>query len=263
MKPPCDLREYREARFHLLDIPVDPLTDRQITQILCGSVEQRRRVFLANMNLHALYCATRSDGMRALLQGPDTLVQIDGMPIVWLGRWKGARIHASSRLTHIDLVPPLLRLCAERGWRVAFLGGRPGDENGNAQALAELAPGLALRVLHGHMDPAHEARVLLELDAFAPQLLLVGMGMPRQEEWIYAAREKLRANLIMPVGGFMDYFAQRASLPPRFLGPLGLEWAWRLAGNPRRLAFRYCVEPLALLGSALFWRRKKRMRPEI
>jgi len=75
------------------------------------------------------------------------------------------------------------------------------------------------------------------------------MGMPRQEEWIAANSHRLSANLIMPVGGLMDYLTGRTSTPPRMLGRLGLEWAWRLASEPRRLAFRYLVEPCLLLAA--------------
>src|SRR5690606_21110319 len=77
-------------------------------------------------------------------------------------------------------------------------------------------------------------------------ILIVGMGMPRQEIWVYENRSSLSATVILTAGACMDYIAGAVPVPPRWLGPIGLEWAYRLATNPRRLATRYLLEPWAL-----------------
>lgn len=241
------LKAFRHKRFYLMGLPVDPLSADEIAQLITQAVRLKKRVTLANVNLHSLYCATQSAAMRGLLTQPDTLCHIDGMPIVWLGWRQGVAVHRQCRLTHIDLVPPLLALCAAQGFRVAFVGGKAGHEAQNAAALTAMAPGLRLLCLHGYLDGPGEIRACEDITRFAPHLLLVGMGMPRQEEWIAANRGRLAANVIMPVGGLLDYLTGRTSTPPRVLGRLGLEWVWRLAFEPRRLAYRYLVEPCLML----------------
>ena len=252
------LKPWRSRRYHLMGVPVDPLRQEEIERLFCESVKQQRRVILANVNLHALYCADQSAGMRTLLAGSETIVQIDGMPIVWLGRTKGADVGADCRLTHIDLLPPLLRLCAAHGWHVAFVGGAPAKEGEKAEALCRIATGLQVLCIPGYKNEGAEAEIIASLNKFQPQLLLIGMGMPRQEAWIATNANKLNATFIMPVGGFIDYFTGRTSKPPRLLGRFGLEWAWRLAQEPKRLAFRYLVEPILLIKA--FMRRGHSIR---
>jgi N-acetylglucosaminyldiphosphoundecaprenol N-acetyl-beta-D-mannosaminyltransferase len=73
------------------------------------------------------------------------------------------------------------------------------------------------------------------------------MGMPRQERWILENRDDIDANVIFPSGATLDYIAGAKPMAPRWMGALGLEWAFRLATEPRRLAVRYLVEPWGLL----------------
>jgi N-acetylglucosaminyldiphosphoundecaprenol N-acetyl-beta-D-mannosaminyltransferase len=76
---------------------------------------------------------------------------------------------------------------------------------------------------------------------------MVGMGMPRQELWIEANLDAIQAKIILATGAVLDYVAGVIPTPPRWSGPLGLEWAFRLAAEPRRLASRYLIEPWTLL----------------
>ncbi len=108
---------------------------------------------------------------------------------------------------------------------------------------------------HGHFDSAPEgpqnAAVLDSIRAFEPDVLFVGMGMPRQEAWILQNRAALGRCVIFPVGAAFDYEAGAIPTPPRWTGRLGIEWMFRLAAEPRRLCRRYLLEPWSLLGPAL------------
>jgi N-acetylglucosaminyldiphosphoundecaprenol N-acetyl-beta-D-mannosaminyltransferase len=77
------------------------------------------------------------------------------------------------------------------------------------------------------------------------------MGMPRQERWIEANLDAIQANVILATGAVLDYVARVIPTPPRWSGPLGLEWAFRLAAEPRRLASRYLIEPWTLVPTIL------------
>jgi len=98
---------------------------------------------------------------------------------------------------------------------------------------------------------------------FKPNVLFVGMGMPRQELWIADNVEALPQAVILPVGAAFDYEAGVQKAAPRWMGRLGVEWLFRLFADPKRLFARYCVEPWFLIGPALgdvreAMRRKKR-----
>ena len=251
---PLDLSIFRRHRFSLLGVPVDPLEADEILAAVTGAVESGTAITLCHINLHGLYCAQHSAAMAGLLQDPQSLVHVDGMPIVWLGRLKGLRLAAAVRNTHLDLLPTIIRHCAARGWPIGFIGSSPAFLDDNRRALEALAPGGTFAVEHGFLSGDAEAEashVIGAMNDAGCRFVLVGMGMPVQETWIAAHRHRLSAPVVMPVGGFIDYIAGRTPQPPRVLGRLGLEGIYRLVRNPRRLAFRYGVEPLLLLGIAL------------
>ena len=243
-----------DRRVWLAGLPLDLLGEADILRLFGSAVAADDRVVLANLNLHGLYAALTTPEMSALLKAPDSLVHIDGMPIVWMARLSGAKLPERARNAHIDLIPKMLANCAAAGWRVAIVGSDAEGARENEDALARLAPGLQIKAFDGYFDMndsrpgSRQSEIIAAIRAFRPALLLVGMGMPRQERWIAAVRDQLDVPVIMPVGGFADYFAGRTRTAPRFLGPLGLEWLYRLFHDPRRLAFRYLVEPILLLG---------------
>lgn len=205
---------------------------------------------IGNHNLHSISLYHRDGAMRSFCDSA-RYVFIDGMPIVFLGRMLGLPLRSAHRLTAVDWLPPLLKRAAGQGWRVFFLGARPGVAGRAADRLRSDVPGLQLEVHHGYFDqregsPGNEG-VLTRLGEYRPHLLIVGLGMPRQEDWIRRNRDRITVPVILNQGGFLDYFAGATRTPPRWLGPLGLEWLGRLACDPRRLAARYLVEPWSLL----------------
>jgi N-acetylglucosaminyldiphosphoundecaprenol N-acetyl-beta-D-mannosaminyltransferase len=92
---------------------------------------------------------------------------------------------------------------------------------------------------------------MAQINAYAPHVLFVGMGMPRQEIWILDNQTSLNANAILPAGALMDYMAGEIPTPPRWLASLYLEWLYRLISEPARLWRRYLVEPWFVLGQVL------------
>ena len=115
--------------------------------------------------------------------------------------------------------------------------------------------GLQLSTAHGYFEAksgsvAHR-RKLDSINNFQPNILFVGMGSPRQERWIIDNLEHLEANVVIAVGGCMDLFAGEIPNAPRWMGPLLLEWLFRLLSEPRRLWKRYLVEPWFLLAWVL------------
>jgi len=96
--------------------------------------------------------------------------------------------------------------------------------------------------------------------AFRPDLLMVGMGMPRQEAWVAAHVDALEVPAVLTCGACMDYVAGVVATPPRWAGRVGLEWGFRLIAEPRRLGYRYLVEPwsVARLFASEWWTRNRR-----
>lgn len=90
---------------------------------------------------------------------------------------------------------------------------------------------------------AENQKMLELINAYQPNVLMVGMGMPRQEHWILDNLESIHANTILTCGACIDYIAGVIPTPPRWMGRFGLEWLSRLLSEPKRLWRRYLLEP--------------------
>ncbi len=182
-----------------------------------------------------------------------TLSLADGKPLVWFSRLLGTPL--PERVSGSDLVWPLMDLAAKRRWRVYLLGGAPGVADAAAQRLER-----ALRVSIVGVDspmipldgPPAEADAAVERVAAAkPDLVLVALGAPKQERWIHRALPLIRPAVAFAVGASLDFVAGRIRRAPPWMSRAGLEWLFRLAKEPRRLAYRYLVKDPQFLGVLL------------
>jgi len=226
-------------------------------------------MIMGNLNLHGMTLMYGSPGMRRLLSASETLVMIDGMPIVWIGRILGARVGRSHRMTSLDYFDDMFRIGASEGWRFDYLGSTPEVVQRGMDTLRKRVPGLDIEGRDGYFDVddsspgSRQSEILSWLKSRNSDVLIVGMGMPRQEEWIDTVSDKLDCRVLIPVGAYLEYQVGSLALPPRWLGQIGLEWLFRLMTAPRRLAYRYLIEPFYLVLLLIFrvhpqkefWRR--------
>lgn len=240
-------------RVRLLGGEVDVVTPAEMLAFVDRRIAAGQRTIVANHNLHSLYLLGRSPPMRAFFAMAD-LIEADSTPLVLWGRLLGQPIARRHRSTYLDWREDFWPLAAARGWKVFYLGGEPGVAERGAAAIRARWPGVEIAVRHGRFDMgpggAENASVLAEIGAARPDVLFVGMGMPRQEAWIAANHAALPPCAVFSVGAAFDYEAGALPTPPRWLGRAGLEWLYRLASEPRRLASRYLLEPWSLIGPA-------------
>lgn len=237
-----------ETRIRLLGVEMDAVTRAQVMAFTAARVAEGRRGLVANHNLHSLALLGREPEMARFYALAD-LIEIDSMPLVAWGRLLGRKVGREHRNTYLDWREDFWRLAAEKGWRVFHLGCKPGVGASAVEVLSARWPGATFAERDGYFDltgPENEA-VLAQITAFAPDVLFVGMGMPRQERWIEANWDRLPAAVVFPIGAAFDYEAGVVPTPPRWAGRLGLEWLARFLAEPGRLFHRYFVEPWVLV----------------
>jgi N-acetylglucosaminyldiphosphoundecaprenol N-acetyl-beta-D-mannosaminyltransferase len=241
-----------------LGIKIDLITPLRLLDLVSDCIAAGRKVVIAHHNLHSLclHSSSSRDAVslrRSYDRAEYTLA--DGMSMVALGRLLGHPIGIRHRVAYNDWLPFMLPIAVQREWRIFYLGSTPDAAARGAEMLCNRFPGLQLGVHHGHFDARYEsddnAKVVAEISRHRPHILFVGMGVPRQESWIQENLNEIDANVILPSGATLDYIAGAKRMAPRWMGKLGLEWAFRLATEPRRLAFRYLVEPWGLLSAVL------------
>jgi N-acetylglucosaminyldiphosphoundecaprenol N-acetyl-beta-D-mannosaminyltransferase len=182
----------------------------------------------------------------------------DGMPMVWAGRFAGAR--QISRVYGPDLMERVCELASVRGWRCFLYGGAPGVPKEVAGRLRHRFPGLNVV---GTYSPPFRPLTAIESDevtrminSSGAELVWVGISTPKQELWMAERVKQLEPPVVLiGVGAAFDIHSGRKRRPPRWMGPLGLFWMFRLLQEPRRLWRRY------LLGNLRFMAAIIRRRP--
>lgn len=246
---------YRKARraherVRLLGQAMDLVRPEEVMHHLQLAVAEARRSLIANHNLHSLYLLTRRPELQAFYDRAD-MVEVDSTPLLWFSRVLGLHSRAFHRCTYLDWRDHFWSLADRKGWRVLSIGGAPGVGEAAVAKLASRYPGAEIETRHGYFDAApgsaDNAAVLAQVAAFRPHVLFVGMGMPRQELWIADHFDALPPCVVLSVGAAFDYEAGAQKAAPRWMGRAGIEWAYRLFHDPKRLFVRYCVEPWFLL----------------
>ena len=229
---------------------MDPLTVEDLHAEIGRLVRGRRRGLVLNANAHCLNLCYEDRALRAFFNGAE-VVFCDGAGVMLAARILGGRLPA--RITYADWAWRLAGFAAAEGFTLFFLGARPGVAQAAARRLRERHAGLEISgVHHGYFDhsagsPESEA-VVEEINAAAPDILLVGLGMPLQEYWLLENGGRLDASVALTGGAVFDYVSGRLSRGPRLLTGNGFEWLARLLVEPRRLWRRYLIgNPLFLL----------------
>jgi N-acetylglucosaminyldiphosphoundecaprenol N-acetyl-beta-D-mannosaminyltransferase len=235
----------------LLGLRVGEYDIERLNARVARAIANDERIVIANHNLHSLYLCRDDAKLRAFHAAAD-VTHADGMSLILLGRLLGLPLRRSHRVTYVDWIGPLMRAAADARWRIFAIGGAPGVFERAAERLRAQYPGVILEGTHGYFDhqagSRESAAAVAQIAAFRPDILLVGMGMPRQEHWVHDHRSVLDANVILMAGAAMDYVAGVIPTPPRGAAGVGLEWLWRLVAEPRRLWRRYLVEPWFVAG---------------
>jgi N-acetylglucosaminyldiphosphoundecaprenol N-acetyl-beta-D-mannosaminyltransferase len=227
-------------------------------------IRSRRGGFVVTPNVDHVVIADRRADFRDAYAAAD-LSLADGKPIVWASRLLGTPL--PEKVSGSDLVLPLMERAAARGWRVFLLGAGPGVADAAAERLRRNlgvnvvgAAAPFVRVAPGEADPEGDAAVEA-VRAARPDIVLVAFGAPKQELWMHRRRAALAPAVLLGIGASLDFVAGRVRRAPRWLSQAGLEWAWRLLREPRRLWRRYLVDDPRFV--AILWRtwRERRALP--
>ncbi|MCE1237810.1 MAG: WecB/TagA/CpsF family glycosyltransferase [Hyphomicrobiales bacterium] len=203
--------------------------------------------YLTSANGQVLALCDRDPAIRDLFLAADA-IHADGMPMVFASRFLTST-PLPERVATTDLIHDVMAIAPRWGVRSFLLGARP---EVNAAAIANLralypdAPEIAGH--HGYFSEGEEDMVIAEIQRFAPDVLWVGMGVPKEQQFVLRNRAKLdRVGVIKTAGGLFDFLSGLHRRAPQFLQAMGMEWAWRAMLEPTRLGRRYLDTNLTAL----------------
>ena len=185
----------------------------------------------------------RNDAAFRMAYEKATLVSADGAPVAWLARKEAPGI---ARTTGADLVKPLAIAAARAGVPIAFFGTSNSVLEASGNALQALAPGLVIARRESPplgFDPVSgdAEAACARIAASGARIVLVALGAPKQELFAAHMAERFPQLGFVCIGAALDFIAGTQVRAPKIFQTLGLEWFWRLASNPKRMAKRYAL----------------------
>jgi N-acetylglucosaminyldiphosphoundecaprenol N-acetyl-beta-D-mannosaminyltransferase len=229
--------------FRVLGVRVDAV---QIADVIARMREwiARRDAcrYIAVTGMHGIMEAHHDADFKEILNSAGMTVP-DGMPLVWLARWKGHPL--KRRVYGPDLMLSLCEQTSQDGLRHFFYGGAPATTEKLAKELSERFPGM--KVAGAYSPPfraltaAEDQEAIAQIEAAAPDILWVGLSTPKQERWMREHSASLSVPVMVGVGAAFDIHSKEKKQAPSWMREHGLEWLFRLQQEPRRLWRRYVV----------------------
>jgi N-acetylglucosaminyldiphosphoundecaprenol N-acetyl-beta-D-mannosaminyltransferase len=242
-------REMDVPSFRVLGVRVNSVQIPDVIEILEHWIRERDGTrYVAVTGMHGVSVSREDAQFREVLDRAD-LVIADGMPLVWMGRWRG-----HEQMKRRACGPELFEtFCQDTGskYRHFFYGGAPGVADEVARSLRERH---GIQVAGTYCPPfrplteEEEAEVQALVAATAPDILWVGLSTPKQEKWMYAHKYKLQVPVMLGVGAAFDMSCGRLKRAPAWMCEHGFEWFFRLVVEPTRLWRRYMIN-----GSKFVW----------
>lgn len=239
------------GRIDVLGLPCSDVTLECAARHLVECAAARRPQRVAFVNAHTLNVSVRDPHLRQALRDSD-VIYADGVGMAMAARLQRRKLR--NNVNGTDLFPLLCREAARRQIPIALFGAAPGVIEQCRSAVEARHPGLEVAWSHhGYVHSSADTdRVIDEINGSGARILLVAMGVPRQERWIAEHASRLQVPVVMGVGGLFDFTSGRVPRAPQSLRRLRLEWLFRLMVEPRRLFVRYA------LGNPLFLARAMR-----
>lgn len=240
MEPPIRSTTQPWRRVDVLGVQVSAISPRIAIEEIDRRVRQQDPGYVTFTGVHGVMESQADPALRAI-HNRASLICPDGMPLVWAARSAGAP--DCQRVCGPDLMLAVWERSADLGWRHFLYGGRDGVAELLAKRLQERFPGVQIA---GTWTPPFRPLTEGEFDDIAAminrsraQLVWVGLSTPKQERWMAAMRSRLEAPVLLGVGAAFDINAGLVPRAPAWMQRNGLEWLFRMASEPRRLARRY------------------------
>ena len=219
-------------KVQILQTNIDCLTQAEVVAKIDELINQQKPAYIVTANAEITYMAQNDPKMQQIINEAD-IVTADGSGVVWAANELGKPL--KERVTGIDLVYALCAASALKGWKIYLLGAA---DDIAVQAGEKLTAKYHCQIVGTHngflKDPAVNEEVLEELQNKAPQIVLVGMGAPRQEYWITEHMRQLPPAVYMGVGGSFDVISGNLKRAPIWVQKMSLEWLYRVIKQPSR-----------------------------
>ncbi len=217
---------------NILGVPFDTYTLEQTAQKAVSMFDENGQHIICTPNPEIVMEARKDRELMGILKAAD-LVTPDGVGVVWASKYSETQL--KERVSGYDLVLKIFEKMNDTDYTVYFFGGAPGVAQKAAEMMKLKFPGLKVVGVHnGYFDEKEERKIIADIKRVQPSLLLVGLGAPKQEKWIYNNLRLTGAKVAIGIGGCFDVMSGNLKRAPKIFCKLGLEWFYRLITQPTR-----------------------------
>jgi len=251
-------------RINVLGVGISELNYEVALDQIRAAIAERRKGYVTVTGVHGV-SESQDDASLLDIHNASFLTTPDGMPMVWMGKLAGSRI--IDRVYGPDLMLKVLHEGVALGWRHYFFGGGPGVAEELQSTLTARIPGL--QVVGTWTPPfrpltdAEEADLARHVRETRPDCFWVGLSTPKQERFMAAFLPRLETTLMFGVGAAFDFHSGKVPQAPAAVQKAGLEWAYRLTKEPKRLWRRYLRNNPLFLGRAFLQLSGWRNYPDV
>lgn len=223
-------------RIDILGLPVDDVDMDEAIERIAGFIQSGKMHQVVTADASMVVTASMDSEFLSIAKAA-SMVTSDGAGILWASRKLGLGI--KNKCSGVDLAERLIAESVTRPWRIFFFGAAPGVAALAASEMEKRYPGCKIvGTRDGFFDASSGASVAMEIAATKPDIVLVALGIPKQEKWIAASGNLTGAKVCIGVGGTLDVFSGTVQRAPIWMQKRGLEWFYRLTSDPRQLRNR-------------------------
>lgn len=246
------------SRIRFLNIEIDNLTMKEALERIEDIIKTEKGAYVVTPNVDHLV-TIEQDSLFQEIYSNATLVLTDGKPLIWISRLIKNPI--KEKISGSDLFPKLAELSSQKGYSMFFLGAAEGVAAKAAENLEKKYPGLQVVGTYSppfgfEKDEKEMSHIINMIKEKKPDILIVGLGAPKQEKFIYQYRHQLDVPISLGLGASLDFEAGNKKRAPKFMCDHGLEWLYRMCQEPSRLASRYLKDAIRLVPLVLRYRKQ-------
>ena len=237
------------SRVHFMNTEIDNYTMEEAIDAIDRLICQDKNGYVVTPNIDHIV-KLESDQLLQKVYADADIILTDGKPMIWMSRLYGTPI--KEKVSGSDLFPNLCRLAAGKGYRVFLLGAAEGVAAKAALNLQNKFPGLIIAGTYSppfgfEKDEKELQNILRIVTEAKPHILIVGLGCPKQEKFIYNYRNELNVPVSLGLGASIDFEAGILKRAPKWMADHGFEWFYRIVQDPKRMAKRYFVDDMKII----------------
>jgi N-acetylglucosaminyldiphosphoundecaprenol N-acetyl-beta-D-mannosaminyltransferase len=223
-------------RVDILGVKVSCIRGNDFLRAIDEAARSGEKKIFAYVNVHAVNLAERLPWFRDFLNNA-AIAYADGEGIRLGAKILGVSLPEKIALTR--KIWDVAALCEAKGYSLYLLGGTKEIAGRASENMKRRHPQLSVYAHDGYFTDAENETVMNNIQEHKPDVLIVGLGMPKQEEWVSKHFDRLTASAILPGGGCIDYAADAKPVCPAWISRIGFEWFYRFLFEPKRLFYRY------------------------